>query len=239
MIANRRLVSTAGAMALGVLWFASPNASAQVSKVRASDGAMVSTTQPRASVLVPDANRGTEEALPAGATVIYSSLGTGGTAYNENTGWTEAGAVANDFPLAEAMAFTPDSDYILVRIDGAFQYVQGTNGMKLLLAEDNGGVPGQVFYIATFTNLPGFGTCCTVQTAKLNPTKSSYISLKGGQQYWLYPLPADPTSYIVWNWDTTGLGGNGAVSQTYGQSWSSTTYPTFGAFDLYGIKLPE
>ncbi len=238
MIANRISKMTLGAIAFSVMLCAA-NANAQISKTPMSNGSIVSNTQPNASVVVPDANPKTEDSLPAGATVIYSNFGTGASLYNSGTGWTEAGAVANDYPIAEAMAFTPDSDYILLRIDGAFQYVQGTNGMTLILAEDNGGIPGKVFYVASFTNLPTFGTCCTVQTAKLSPTKGSYIALKGGQQYWLYPLPADPTSYIVWNYDTTNLGGNGAVSKDYGQSWTSTTYGTFGAFDLYGIKLAK
>ena len=234
MLSNGKWIS-----AIALLCFTSTIASAQVARTPASNGALISTTQPRASMLIPDANPKTEGALPAGATVIYSNLGTGASAYNPGIGWTEAGAVANDYPIAEAMAFTPASDFILLRIDAAIQYVQGTNGMKLLLAEDNGGIPGQVFYVATFTNLPTFGTCCTVQTAKLSPTKTSYIALKGGQRYWLYPLPADATSYLVWNYDTTSLGGYGALSENYGQTWTSTSYATFGAFDLYGIPLTE
>ncbi|HUE23205.1 MAG TPA: choice-of-anchor R domain-containing protein [Bryobacteraceae bacterium] len=226
---------------IGLGCFASVDAPAQVSKVRTTDGAVLSTTAPKASTAIPDANPAAEEALPDGVTLIYTNLGTGTSVYNAGTGWTEAGAEANDYPLAEAMAFTlgsdPPNDYILVRIDMGITYLQGTNGMNLILAEDNGGVPGTIIYSTSFTNLPDFGTCCTLQTAKLAPTKSSYVALKAGQQYWLYPLPADTTTYLIWNLDVTKKQGNGAVSKDYGTTWTAATMNPFGAFNLYGYPV--
>ncbi len=198
---------------------------------------MISNTTPKASMVVPEAHPAIQEALPAGASVIYSNFGAGTSLYDAGTGWTEAGLKANDYPIAEAMSFTPANTYVLVRIDAALTYVQGTNGVKLVLAEDNAGVPGKIIYVASFNNLPAFGTCCTVQTAKLTPTKTSHVTLKGGQAYWLYPLPVDATGYLVWNYDTTNMGGTGAVSEDYGKTWTPTTYPTFGAFDLFGIQV--
>ncbi len=228
----------ASALAIGLMCFASLNANAQVTKTRMGNGAVASSTAPKASTEIPDAQPRAEEPLAAGTTLIYSNFGTGKSLYNAGTGWTEAGLEANDEAIAEAMAFTPDSDYIVVRISAALTWLEGTNGVTLILAEDNGGVPGKVIYSTVFTNLPAFGTCCTVQTAKLTPTKSSHVGLKAGKQYWLYPLPADTTSYLIWNYDTTNVGGNGAVSHDYGNTWSATTYTTFGAFDLYGVKAP-
>jgi hypothetical protein len=93
---------------------------------------------------------------------------------------------------------------------------------------------GKVLGTETFTNLPDFGTCCAVET-KLAP--SSKLELKSGQTYWLYPLPADTTSYLVWNFDTTSLGGNGAVSTDGGSTWTPTTFNPFGAFDFYGKTI--
>jgi hypothetical protein len=189
--------------------------------------------------VIPNANPAVEEALPAGISVIYTNLGTGSSVYNAGTGWTEAGAEANDYPLAEAMAFTPASNYVLARIDMGITYLQGTNGMTLVLAEDNGGIPGTTIYSTTINNLPEFGTCCTLQTAKLAPTKTNYVALKAGHQYWLYPLPADTTTYLIWNLDVTNKQGSGAVSEDYGTTWTATTLNPFGAFSLYGYLVAK
>jgi len=234
---NRK--TTSAMIAIGLACFACSDASAQVSKVSTTGGAVLSTTAPKASTVIPNANPAVEEALPAGISVIYTNLGTGTSVYNAGTGWTEAGAEANDYPLAEAMAFTPASSYILARIDMGITYLQGTNGMTLVLAEDNGGIPGATIYSTSFTNLPEFGTCCTLQTAKLAPTKTSFVPLKAGHQYWLYPLPADTTSYLIWNLDVTNKQGNGAVSEDYGTSWTATTLDPFGAFSLYGYLVAK
>jgi hypothetical protein len=236
-IKSNRLCKTAGALAVSILCIASTNAIAQVSTTRTTEGAMISHTEPKASSVIPNSHPQVEEALPAGATVIYSNFGSGDSLYDAGTGWTEAGEEANDYPLAEAMSFSPVSSYLLVRIDVAMTYLQGTNGMKLVLAADNAGVPGKSLAVFTFTNLPSFGTCCTIQTMKLKTT-SKHITLTGGQTYWLYPLPADTTSYLIWNQDTTNMGGNGAVSKDYGSSWTAAPLSPFGAFDVYGLKLP-
>jgi hypothetical protein len=218
MITKRSIVTTASAFMLVGLASLAP-ASAQVSKTRMDDGAILTTTTPA-----------------AGTTLIYSNFGKAGSVYNPSTGWTEAGAEANDFPLAEAMAFTVSSNYILVRIDMGITYLQGTNGMTLVVAEDNGGVPGNIIYSAPLTNLPSFGTCCALMTADLPHTKANHVGLSAGQQYWLYPLPADTTSYLIWNLDVTNKGGVGAVSKDLGVTWTPTTYTTFGAFNLYGYR---
>jgi hypothetical protein len=230
---SNALMKTSQALAVSVLCFAAATALAQVSTTRTSDGAMLSHTQPKVSTVLPKAQSKVEEPLPPGATVVYSNLGTGTSVYNSGTGWTEAGAEANDYPLAEAMSFTPSSNFLLLRIDVGVTYLQGTNGMKLILAEDAQGVPGKTIYSAHFGNLPAFGTCCTVETAKVPANRK--ITLESGKTYWLYPLPADTTSYLIWNLDTTNLDGNGAVSESYGSSWTTASLSPFGAFDVYGM----
>jgi predicted secreted protein len=71
-----------------------------------------------------------------------------------------------------------------------------------------------------------------VQTAKVG--SSTQIKLIGGRTYWLFPLPANTTTYLVWNLDTTNLSGNGAVSKDYGKIWTAAPLSPFGAFDIYG-----
>lgn len=217
MFTKRTIVKTASAFMLLGLASLGPAATAQVSRTKTDDGAMLTTTTPA-----------------AGSTLIYSNLGPAGSVYNPGSGWTEAGAEANDYPLAEAMAFTVSSNYLLVRIEMGITYLQGTNGMTVVVAEDNGGVPGNIIYSAPLTNLPGFGTCCALMTADPPHTKANHVSLIAGRQYWLYPLPADTTSYLIWNLDVTKKGGPGAVSKDSGVTWTPTTYTTFGAFKLYG-----
>ncbi len=212
------------ALALGLVCFTAINVAAQVSSAIKPNGAVVSTATPKASTTIPDAHPAIEEALPSGVAVIYSNFGTGTSLYNASFGLTEAGAEANVLgngdPVSQAISFVPDTDYVLLRLDAALSYVEGTNKLGLFLAEDNGGVPGKVIYGAAFTNLPEFGTCCTVQTAKLTPTATKYVALKGGQTYWLFPLPVDPSGFFVWNADTTGQAGNGAYSHDNGKTWT-------------------
>jgi hypothetical protein len=236
MIAKSVFRKTIVAMAISLVCLAAINADAQVNTSKRSDGSSVSSTMPATGRFVPDARPAT---APAGVTLIYSSFGPKGAIYDASTGWTEAGAEANDFPIAEAMSFVPASDVVLLRVDAAFTYVTGTNGAHLILAEDKGGVPGKIIYGASFTNLPTFGTCCTVQTVKLTPTKTSHVALKGGATYWIYPLPDDTTGYIVWNLGVATIGGNGAVSNDYGKTWTASPFDTFGAFDLYGSVIAE
>ncbi len=234
-----RFWSLAAALTVSAVCFASANASAQVSKTRNNDGSIISQTSAKATTLLQDGEPPVQEALPAGATVIYSNFGPKRILYNGQTGWTEAGAEANDYPLAEAMAFVPTSNYAVVRIEAAFQWVFGTNGVTMILAADNQGAPGKVLYSTFFSDLPTFGTCCVVQTAKIPVVKGSSVTLKAGQTYWIYPLPADTTSYLVWSYDVTKMGGPGAVSEDLGNTWTPTTYQTFGAFELFGMKLGE
>src|ERR1700685_2136791 len=98
---SNALMKTSQALAVSVLCFAAATPLAQVSTTRTSDGAMLSHTPPKVSTVLPKAQSKVEEPLPAGATVVYSTLGTGTSVYNSGTGWTEAGAEANDYPLAE------------------------------------------------------------------------------------------------------------------------------------------
>jgi hypothetical protein len=234
---NHGLFRCACALAIGALCLASTSLTAQVAASTTAEGATISHIAPKASTVVPNANPKAEEALPAGAAVIFSNLGTGDCVYQAGSGWTEAGEKANDYPLAEAMSFTPQNNYLLVRIDTAVTYLEGTNGMKWILAADNAGVPGKSISVFTFSNMPSFGTCCTLKTMKLTASNKRII-LTAGQTYWLYPLPADTTSYLIWNLDTTNQGGNGAVSKDYGVTWTPAPLSLFGAFDVYGIQLP-
>ena len=66
-LTNNLFRKIAGALALGTLCFASLNALAQVSKTITDDGAVISTTQPKANTVVPSAHPKIEEALPAGS----------------------------------------------------------------------------------------------------------------------------------------------------------------------------
>ena len=94
MIANilyksNRLCKTAGALAIGVLFFAATSVFAQVSFTRAAEGAMISHIEPKASSVIPNSHPQVEEALPAGATVVYSNFGSGDSLYDAGTGWLD------------------------------------------------------------------------------------------------------------------------------------------------------
>jgi roadblock/LC7 domain-containing protein len=224
-------------VALAAVFLISCNAMAQVSQTITREGAVISKTEPKASPLVPDAHPNAEEPLPTGATVIYSNFGTGKSLYNASEGWTEAGAEANGYPVVEAMSFTPNANYDVVRVDAAVSYAAGVNGMTMVLAENNDGIPGNVLRSASFSDLPDFGTCCTVATKRVSA--NVHLPVKDGQTYWLYPLPAAASSYLVWNYDTTNQSGNGAISRDGGKTWVQAPLSPFGAFDLYGLETGQ
>jgi hypothetical protein len=79
-------------------------------------------------------------------------------------------------------AFTPGANHTVTKITVAVGFSQGTtNGAVLSLRSDNNGVPGMALKSWTLSNLPFFGTCCTL-VAK---STTSGISVSGGKQYWV------------------------------------------------------
>ncbi len=79
-------------------------------------------------------------------------------------------------------AFTPTANHTATTVTVAVGFSQGTtNGAVLTLNSDSHGVPGKVLKSWTLSNLPTFGTCCTL-VAK---SSGSGAPLSAGKQYWV------------------------------------------------------
>lgn len=130
-----------------------------------------------------------------------------------------------------AVQFTPDSDSTIKLINVAVGYVSGTNKVVINIAEDDGGVPGNVIGTASATGLDTFGNCCQLAEANVS------IHLTGGTPYWIY-LATDGTnsnSWLAWPFNSTDQVDTMAVAGYNGSTWTN-----FGpsrpapAFALYG-----
>jgi hypothetical protein len=101
-----------------------------------------------------------------------------------------------------AAAFTPNANHTVTRIEVAVGYSQGTtNGVVLSLNRDSKGVPGKALKTWNVSNLPTFGTCCTLVVK----SDRSGIPVSAGKQYWvvLSTNSNELDTVDAWNVDDT------------------------------------
>ena len=161
---------------------------------------------------------------------IYSNLGKGSKVYNAISGVGILGTDAGQpWPQSVGCGFVPKADHIVTEIQVGATYVQGTNTVVVSLNQDNNGIPGKALHTWHFSNLPVFGSCCTLQTAKY----AKEIKVKKGKLYWvvLRPQAKFQDTYDVWN-DNAG-GKQGTWSNNIGSGWNSS-YQVLGAFGVFG-----
>jgi hypothetical protein len=167
--------------------------------------------------------------LAPGLVTIYRNLGPAGSEYDCCVGWTVAGATspvgANIF---SAMAFTPNANYTVARIDLAAGYVTGSNGVVVTLNDDQGGVPGNIIHTWRLTNIPTFGSCCTLESVQGAPQ----AVITGGVQYWVVERALLRDTWDAWNYNDTGA--TGTAAQKYNGTWTAFPGSTNGAFAVYG-----
>ncbi len=165
--------------------------------------------------------------------IIFNDFGTGHT-YNGKSGLAIGGK--NSAPgFAEwAEAFTPKSEFDLSAITMALGSVAGSNGVTVSLDSSIGGVPGKTLASWSFLALPQLGTTGSiVQTM----TFADVIVLQKGQTYWLVTSPLAASTQAVWNLNSTGVTGLGAVN--FGSVWLTAEVPS-GAFEVVGkAVVPE
>jgi hypothetical protein len=166
--------------------------------VTTKDGRMTIATKPTASTTrTPSSD--------AGLVKIFDNIG---TAYPKGTYWCCEGAtifgptaISGAPEYWEAAAFTPKADHTVTKIEVAVGWVEGNNGVVLTINDDSGGVPGKVIKSFALSNLPSFGSCCTVKTASI----STGIPVKAKTQYWivLKTNAKDSTTWAAWNVNDT------------------------------------
>ena len=167
--------------------------------------------------------------LAPGLVTIYSNLGPAGSEYDCCVGWTVSGARSQvGASIYSAMAFTPNANYAVGRIDLAAGNVSGSNGVVVTLTDDQGGVPGNIIHTWRLTNLTTFGTCCTLEDLQ----GGSQAVITGGVQYWIVGRALQPDTWDAWNYNDTGATGTGA--QKYNGTWSVFPGSTLGALAVYG-----
>ncbi len=167
-----------------------------------------------------------------GLVTIYSNLGTGTNVYNGAAGTGVLGKNVPNQPFPEWLAngFTPTANHTVTEIQVGVTWVEGANSVILSLNEDNGGKPGKTLYITQFTNLPTFGTCCTLQTATL----ATGIPVTQGTQYWIV-LRTSPTNQGTWNvWNNNFKDLQGPFSNSLGNGWFQQSTQELGAFAVFG-----
>ena len=168
----------------------------------------------------------------AGLIKIFSNLGSGSNVYDPVAGTGVLGRNVPGQPRPEwlAFAFTPVADHVVQQIQVGATYVSGTNELFVSLNDDNAGLPGMALHTWHFVNLPTFGTCCTLQTAKYK----TGIPVTGGTQYWVVLRTATGTSdtWDVWNNDFNGQ--QGKFSNNLGSGWVDGGIQQQGAFGVFG-----
>ena len=169
----------------------------------------------------------------AGLVTIFSNLGTGTNVYNPDAGTGVLGPKVPGQPRPEwlGFAFTPTADHIVQVIAVGATYVSGTNELFVSLNDDNNGVPGNPLRMWHFTNLPAFGTCCTLQVARY----AAGIPVTQGTQYWVVLRTATGGLSDTWDvWDNDFGGQMGVFSNNLGTGWFQSSIQQQGAFGVFG-----
>ena len=165
--------------------------------------------------------------------IIFNDFGTGHS-YNSRTGLTIAGTQSMPGFVEWGDAFTPNARFDLTEIRMALGWVAGVNGVTVSLDTNNSGAPGKALASWSFVGLPQVGTTNSiVQTM----TFAHGIVLQPGQTYWLVTAPFAANTQAVWNLNSTGVTGLGAVN--FGNVWLPMQVRS-GAFEvLVKSVVPE
>jgi hypothetical protein len=172
-----------------------------------------------------------QEGLEPGLVIIYSNLGKGDHVYDAIAGMGILGPdTGQPWPESLAFALVPTKDRIVKKIQVGVTHVSGDNSVVLSLNKDNAGLPGRSLQHWRFVNLPVFGSCCTLQTAK----SKQGIPVKKGKTYWvvLRPTAEGLDTWDVWNNDYNGT--SGRFSNNLGDGWLDGGIQQQGAFGVFG-----
>jgi hypothetical protein len=172
-------------------------------------------------------------AAPAspGLVKIYSNLGTGKSVYNGKAGYGILGKDAGQMsPEKVACGFVPKADHIVTEIRVGASYFSGTNALVVSLNVNAKDHPGKALHTWYFTNLPKFGTCCTLQIAKY----AKGIQVKKGTLYWvtLAPFAQHQDTYDIWDNNINNL--QGPFSNNTGSGWQPRSLQLLTAFGVFG-----
>ncbi len=175
----------------------------------------------------------------ANAAVIYSDMGPALAPYfNANGRAVTGSAVGSPGYQQVAVPFTATGNYNVSQIDIALTFsgisgVFGTDGASVVIASNNGGMPGSTLGSWNISGLPSSFTGTTTDAIAV-----SGVTLTSGLQYWIVATPGASTTDDIWdtNSNPTGVFGNEEINQ--GSGWVSLTPYDLGAFDVIGTAVP-
>jgi hypothetical protein len=204
-----------------------------VASAQANNDGVITVNGGRTTVLMRSPSETFTPAVPSSSKLvkIYSNLGQGNSVYSAGVGYGVLGTDAGQpWPQWVACGFQPKADHVVTEIQVGASYVQGTNSLVMSLNANKDSRPGKALHTWHFSNLPKFGTCCTLQTGKL----SKGIKVKKGTMYWvvLRPSTQHQDTYDVWNNDIGGQ--NGPFSNNIGSGWTKQSYQQLAAFGVFG-----
>jgi hypothetical protein len=177
----------------------------------------------------------TKTAPPPGLSVLFSNLGSSTDAYDETNGWLIEGPDNTVTFSSQAIAnpYTPTANSTIRAAQIALGYDgSGTNNAAIAIYTDAGGLPGTPIRVYNVSNLPTFGTCCTL-VAIGGPDG---LQVTAGTQYWIVAGTDNKssTAYDVWNYTWNDSQGPIAYGGTAtGGVWTAFT-GNQNAFALYG-----
>jgi hypothetical protein len=166
--------------------------------VLSKDGRTVTTTN-----RTPSVKRTVDS--DAGLVKIFDNIG---TAYPKGSYWCCEGytifgptAISGAPEYWEAGAFTPSANHTVTKVKVAVGYVEGANALVLGLYSDANGVPGTAIKTWHLSNMPGFGSCCIVETKR----DGAGIPVTAGTQYWIVLKTNKNSSntFAAWNVNDT------------------------------------
>jgi hypothetical protein len=174
-------------------------------------------------------------APPPGLKVLFSNLGSSTDAYDDTQGWLIEGPDNTVTFSSQGIAnpYTPTADSTIRVAQIALGYDgSGTNNAAIAIFTDNNGLPGIPIRAYNVSNLPTFGTCCTLVTMG----GENGVPVKAGTQYWIVAGTDNQslTAYDVWAYTFNDSQGPIAFEGTAtGNVWTAFT-GNQNAFALYG-----
>jgi hypothetical protein len=163
-------------------------------------------------------------------TTIFDNFGTDWD-YNTGLGWTVAGPDSdNPFGVEQAMGFVPQSDGIVSDIWVAMAYVPSDPGpdvVTVMLADDDGGRPGQVLETWIFSEIEDWNQW----NPPLHGEGAGVSHLQADALYWLWAAPVESSTWVMWNVNNIDDVGPHTLRRT-GEDWLPVSQETRSVFRI-------
>jgi hypothetical protein len=165
---------------------------------------------------------------------IAKNLGPTGNSYVIDNGWLVTGASDPTFggPFSVGIQFRPTVNCHATILTAAITYFEGTKNLRLGIYSSNLGAVGTLIQDGATTNIPNFGTCCTLSKVTLS---GGGAALTAGTDYFLVATAGSADEALVWDFVPPVGGGANGQSFNAGLGWDAEwTY--YGAYQVKGTN---